>query len=136
METGENSVVNLIEKLSNNLTNNNTIQLNGSATTDQRTTIHMDIEFGNTIETKNNTDTQKPNVFELIGDNKSCDNGTNNCIQKTILNNNDLTIGFVDDDDETNGEMDNDDDEGGHTSYFNHGNSDGATKEYENNIGK
>lgn len=135
METGENSVVNLIGKLTKNLTNNNTIQLNGSSTTEQHTTIHMDIEFSNTIESKNNTDTQKPNVFELISGNKSCDNETNDCIKKTILNNNDLTIGFVDDDDETNGGMDNDDDDGGHTTYFNHGNSDEATKGYENNIG-
>lgn len=138
METGENSV--LIENSSNGLMNNNSIQLNGSPTADEtfvtstNSAIHKDIGFGESFESQNNTDKQKPNVFELIGGNKNCDKETSDCNKKIVLNNNDLAIGFVDDDydddnggdDGTNGEIEGD------TSTFNHCNSDEAPKGHDN----
>lgn len=136
METGENSV--LIEKSSNGLTNNNSIQLNGSSTTDEtfvtstNNAIYKDIGYGESFESQNNTDIQKPNVFELIGGNKNCDKETSDCNKKIVLNNNDLAIGFVDDDDvdgdgdETNGEIEGD------TTTFNHCDSDEASKGHDN----
>lgn len=137
METGENSVLNLIEKSSNGLTNNNSIQLNGSPMSDEvfvvstNSAIHKDIGFGDSNESQNNTDIKKPNVFELIGGNKNCDSETIDCDKKIVLNNNDLAIGFVDDDidEETNGDTEDD------TTTFNHCNSDEASKGHENNIG-
>lgn len=143
METGENSVLNLIEKSSTSLTNNNngTIQLNGTTVTDDHSAIHKDIsEFVDTNEQQNNINKelltkQKPNVFELIGGNKNCDSeGNDNCDKKTILNNNDVSIGFVDDDDDVDetkhGTRNNDD-----ATTFNHCNSIEATQGLENNCG-
>lgn len=139
METGENSVLNLIEKSSNGLTNNNSVQLNGSPTSNEtfdastNSAIHKDIEFSDSIELQ--TDIQKPNVFELIGGNKNCDSELSDCSKKIVLNNNDLAIGFVDDDDidddkdETNGESKCD------TATSNHCDLDEASKGHENNIG-
>lgn len=132
METGENSILNLIEKSSNGLPNNNSIQLNGSPMSDEpfvistNSAIHKDIGYG---ESQTNTDIEKPNVFELIGGNKNCDSEPDSgCKEKIILNNNDLAIGFVDDDDDaTNGGIDGD--------TVNHCDSDEASKGHENHIG-
>lgn len=128
METGEHSVLSLSENSLNSLTNNNSIQLNGSNTIDDTIAINQKDN-----ELKRNTEIPKPNVFELIGGNKNCDSGSNDCCnkKKTILNNNDLPIGFVDDDDdvdETNGEI-----EDGATK-LNHCNSDEAVKGHENGL--
>lgn len=107
METGENSVQNFIEKNSNGLTNNNSIQLNCSPVTDDAfkdSSLQKDNGFVDSSESKNATNLQKPSVFDLIGGNENCDSEAIDCNKKTVLNNNDLAIGFVDDDDETNGE--------------------------------
>lgn len=105
METGENSVQNCIEKNSNGLTNNNSIRINCSPAADdafEDPAIQKDNGFADSIESKNTINTQKPSVFDLIGGNENCDSEASDCQKKTILNNNDLAIGFVDDDDETN----------------------------------
>lgn len=147
METGENIVQNIIGKSSNGLTNNNnSIQLNGSivaddtlvatatATTTNSVVIHKDIGFGEANESQNNTDIQKPNVFELIGGNENCDSSNGDRNRKIILNNNDLAIGFVDDDDDDDGNERNAENQGD-TTTFNHCDSDEATKGHANNIG-
>lgn len=112
METDEHSIQS--ENNTTNITNNNSIQLNGT----------------NKIDDKKDTDIPKPNVFDLIGGNKNCDTVPSDCNKKkTILNNNDVAIGFVDDDDdvETNGDIKSD-----AATNLNHINSDEATKGYEN----
>lgn len=120
METGDDSVVNLFEENSND-----------STVADALSVIHNGIEFGKSTKSQNNTGAQKPNVFELIGGNKNCDNNneSNDCNKKTTLNSNDVTIGFVDDDDETNGEID------GNATTSNRCDSDEAAKGHENNNG-
>lgn len=129
METGENSVLSLSETSSSNLSNNNSIQLNGFPETDGGLTNgFIDKEIGSIIltESKNHTDITKPNVFELIGGNKNCDSKSSDCNTKTILNNNDLAIGFVDDDDETSGG----------NGATNHCNLDEAKKGHQHDIGQ
>lgn len=112
METGENLILNVNENSSDHLTNNNnSISLNCStivATDDVLTsgTIQKENGFDDSIESQSHgtvLDTSKSNFHELIGvSGKNCDTKeTNDCDAKTILNNNDLAIGFVDDDDET-----------------------------------
>lgn len=127
METDGGSVSNFIEKSANNLTNNNTIQLNcDSVVTDDcidsaNGSIQKDKESSDS-DTQNNIDTEKPNFFELIDGNKNCDSESSDCNNQTILNNNDLPISYVDDDEETNGDQIQ-------------SNSDETTKGHENNIG-
>lgn len=117
METGENLILNANENnSSDHLTNNNSIPLNCSTTTNVTTTTTDDIHitsgatqkvngFDETIESQchggTSLDTSKSNFHELIGVSDNCDTKANDCDAKTILNNNDLAIGFVDDDDET-----------------------------------
>lgn len=136
MESGENSVQNLMDESSNHLTNNNTIELNCSlaaVTTTTATdnaleniTINGD-DFDDSIESQSITDIQKPGVFGLIGGNENCDTETSDCNTKTSLNNNDLAIGFVDDDDETNGDIDG--------ANLNQLQSDETVQGHANNIG-
>lgn len=135
MESGENSVQNLMDESSNHLTNNNTIELNCSlaavtttATDDALANITIKGDgFDDSTESQSITDIQKPNVFGLIGGNENCDTETSDCNTKTSLNNNDLAIGFVDDDDETNGEIDG--------ANLNQLQSDEAAQGHANNIG-
>lgn len=128
METDEDSVSNLMEKSANNSTNNNnSIQLNGcvDATDDNFGSANNSIPINHESsdsETQQNIDTQKPNFFGLIGGNRSCDSESNNCNDKTILNNNDLPISYVDDDEEANGEL-------------NQSHSDETIEGHQNNIG-
>lgn len=129
METDEDSVSNFIEKSANNLIdNNNSIQLNGCGNATDASTfgsannsIPKDNESRDS-ESQLNIDTQKPNYFELIGGNRNCDSDSSDCNNKTILNNNDLPISYVDDDEETHGEP-------------NQSNSDEATEGHHNHIG-
>lgn len=112
METGENLIINTNENSSDHLTNNNSITLSCSATV---TTID-DVHTGGAKPTENgfddssesqchgtsSVDTSKSNFHDLrLGVSENCDTKTTDCDAKTILNNNDLAIGFVDDDDET-----------------------------------
>lgn len=133
MESGENSVQNLLDKSVNHLTNNNTIELNCSSTIDDALANNASQKtngFDDSINSQNNTTdatVQKTNFFELIGGNENCDTETSDCNAKTILNNNDLTIGFVDDDDETNGET--------RGANLNTNQSNEASQEHENYIG-
>lgn len=120
METVENLILNANENSSDHLTNNNPIPLNCSTTvttTTTTTTITTDVVLTSaTIPTENGfdnstesqchgtstLDTSKSNFHAVIGAiSENCDTKANDCDAKTILNNNDLAIGFVDDDDET-----------------------------------
>lgn len=112
METGENLLSNANENSSDHLTNNNnTIALTCTATailTDDLLATSGVVQKGN-YGFADSTESQPHGTslahHELIGGTEICDTETNECDAKTILNNNDLAIGFVDDDDETiNGE--------------------------------
>lgn len=117
MESDENVIQS--ENNTTNFTNNNSIQLNGTNTIDDKKDNDL----------QRNTDILKPNVFDLIGGNKNCDTVSSDCSKKkTILNNNnDVAIGFVDDDDdvETNGDK---------IDAATNCNSDEATKGHENGL--
>lgn len=133
MESGENSVENCLDKSVNHLTNNNTIELNSCAiiadalaNNATQKTNGFDDSINSQINTTDAT-VLKTNFFELIGGNENCDTETSDCNTKTILNNNDLTIGFVDDDDETNGET--------RAINLSANQSNEALKEHENHIG-
>lgn len=132
METDENPVQNLFDKCVNHLTNNNTIELNNCATIDDaltNNTLQNENGVDDSMHSQCVTDVEKSNFFELIASNENCDTETNDCNTKTILNNNDLAIGFVDDDDEqTNGDTENI-----QSITINQLNE--AVKEFENNIG-
>lgn len=141
METGENLILNVNENSSVHLTNNNnSISLNCSttvATDDVHTSgiIQKENGFDDSVESQSHgtsLDTSKSNYHELIGVSENCDTKTNDCDAKTILNNNDLAIGFVDDDDETA------DVEGGANNIdnFNQCNAVEATKGHANAIGQ
>lgn len=115
METGENLIINANENSSDHLTNNNFIPLNCSTTV--TTTITTDTVLTSATIPKENgsddstesqcygtssLDTSKSNFHAAIGAiSENCDTKANDCDAKTILNNNDLAIGFVDDDEET-----------------------------------
>lgn len=109
METDEDSVTNLIEKSANNLTNNNSIQLDSCVVTDDTLNsanilIQKDNDETIDSEAQNNIGAEKPDSFESLAGNKNCDSESSDCNNKTNLNNNDLTISFVDEDEETSAE--------------------------------
>lgn len=95
METDENCELNVIENRSDHLANNNNSIQTQSCLPEQQN------GFNDTTKLRCAIDTTKPNI-QLIGENVNCDTDTSDCNTKSILNNNDLAIGFVDDDDETN----------------------------------
>lgn len=143
METGENLILNTNENSSDHLTNNNSIPLNCSTTI---VTTNDDVLTSGTKQTENgyddsiesqchgtsSLDTSKSNFHELIGVSENCDTKTTDCDAKTILNNNDLAIGFVDDDEETiDGEIG-----ANHIDNFNQCNAIEATKGHANASGQ
>lgn len=118
METGENLILTANENSSDHLTNNNnTIALNCSITVTTNDVVNTSAAPPNENGFDGTTESQSHGTLlahhELIGSNRgdsnnsdNCDTETNDCDAKTILNNNDLAIGFVDDDDEAiNGDI-------------------------------
>lgn len=143
METGENLILNVNENSSDHLTNNNnSILFNCSTTT---TVATEDVHTSGVVQNENgfddssesqshstSVDTSKSQFHELNGVSENCDTETNDCDAKTILNNNDLAIGFVDDDDETTDAVDG----ANNIDNFNQCNAAEATKGHANAIGQ